>query len=87
MSLLTMSTPASGRITIANGTLGNARSLGERAYGAEIDAADLVIRINRAPMPAAASRSRTRSALPALLSSTSAACAVPTARAHQASPA
>lgn len=35
--------------------VGNARSLADRAEGAEIDAADLVIRINRAPMPAAAS--------------------------------
>lgn len=32
--------------------VGNARSLVERDEGAEIDAADLVIRINRAPMPA-----------------------------------
>ncbi len=32
--------------------VGNARSLAERDEGAEIDAADLVIRINRAPMPA-----------------------------------
>lgn len=32
--------------------IGNARSLAERDEGAEIDAADLVIRINRAPMPA-----------------------------------
>jgi len=35
--------------------VGNARSLADRAEGAAIDAADLVIRINRAPMPAAAS--------------------------------
>ncbi len=32
--------------------VGNARSLSERDEGAEIDRADLVIRINRAPMPA-----------------------------------
>lgn len=32
--------------------VGNARSLAERDEGAEIDRADLVIRINRAPMPA-----------------------------------
>lgn len=32
--------------------VGNARSLADRDEGAEIDAADLVIRINRAPMPA-----------------------------------
>lgn len=31
--------------------VGNARSLAERDEGAEIDRADLVIRINRAPMP------------------------------------
>ncbi|OYX44689.1 MAG: hypothetical protein B7Z02_03810 [Rhodobacterales bacterium 32-67-9] len=31
--------------------VGNARSLTDRAEGADIDAADLVIRINRAPMP------------------------------------
>ena len=31
--------------------VGNARSLTERAEGAEIDRADIVIRINRAPMP------------------------------------
>lgn len=35
--------------------VGNARSLSEREHGAAIDAADLVIRINRAPMPAALS--------------------------------
>jgi len=40
-----------GRVAL----VGNARSLAERAYGAEIDAADLVIRINRAPMPAVGS--------------------------------
>jgi hypothetical protein len=32
--------------------VGNARSLAERDEGAEIDRADIVIRINRAPMPA-----------------------------------
>lgn len=35
--------------------IGNARALADSAHGAEIDAADLVIRINRAPMPAPAS--------------------------------
>ncbi|MBI1220636.1 MAG: hypothetical protein GC186_19050 [Rhodobacteraceae bacterium] len=35
--------------------VGNARSLAQGAAGDEIDAHDLVIRINRAPMPAAAS--------------------------------
>ena len=40
-----------GRVAL----IGNARSLCDRAYGDEIDAADLVVRINRAPMPAVAS--------------------------------
>ena len=35
--------------------VGNARALAETDFGARIDAADLVIRINRAPMPAARS--------------------------------
>lgn len=35
--------------------VGNARSLADREGGAEIDAADLVIRVNRAPMPDVAS--------------------------------
>lgn len=35
--------------------IGNARALATRSDGAAIDAADLVIRINRAPMPAPAS--------------------------------
>lgn len=35
--------------------IGNARSLAEGTHGQEIDAADLVIRINRAPMPSAQS--------------------------------
>ena len=35
--------------------IGNARALAETDHGAEIDAADLVIRINRAPQPQAAS--------------------------------
>lgn len=35
--------------------IGNARALAETEHGAEIDEADLVIRINRAPMPAATS--------------------------------
>ncbi len=38
--------------------VGNARALAEGRAGAEIDAHDLVIRINRAPMPAAASHGR-----------------------------
>lgn len=43
------------RLTGRVALVGNARSLAERAYGPEIDAADLVIRINRAPMPSPAS--------------------------------
>lgn len=35
--------------------IGNARALAETEHGTEIDEADLVIRINRAPMPAATS--------------------------------
>lgn len=35
--------------------VGNARSLAEAGHGAAIDAADLVVRINRAPMPDARS--------------------------------
>ncbi|MCY1126555.1 glycosyltransferase family 29 protein [Frigidibacter sp. RF13] len=35
--------------------VGNARSLEAGTFGAEIDAADIVIRINRAPMPSAIS--------------------------------
>lgn len=38
--------------------IGNARSLAQARQGAAIDAADLVIRINRAPMPAADSHGR-----------------------------
>lgn len=35
--------------------IGNARSLAQTTHGTAIDAADLVVRINRAPMPAATS--------------------------------
>lgn len=35
--------------------VGNARALAEQGYGAEIDSADVVIRINGAPMPSARS--------------------------------
>lgn len=35
--------------------VGNARSLAEAAHGAEIDSHDVVVRINRAPMPSAES--------------------------------
>lgn len=38
--------------------VGNARALAESAHGAEIDGHDLVIRINRAPMPAPESHGR-----------------------------
>lgn len=38
--------------------VGNARALADGSAGAEIDAHDLVIRINRAPMPAVASHGR-----------------------------
>lgn len=40
-----------GRIAL----VGNAQSLGKAQFGAEIDAADLILRINRAPMPSVAS--------------------------------
>lgn len=43
------------RLTGRVALVGNARSLADRAYGPEIDRADLVIRINRAPMPSASS--------------------------------
>lgn len=51
--------------------VGNARSLADGAQGAAIDAADVVIRINRAPMPAAASHG-TRTDILALATSISA---------------
>lgn len=35
--------------------VGNARALADTRHGAQIDAADLVIRINRAPIPSAES--------------------------------
>lgn len=38
--------------------VGNARALADTSHGAAIDAADLVIRINRAPMPGARSHGR-----------------------------
>ncbi len=43
------------RLTGRVALVGNARSLAARDYGAEIDGADLVVRINRAPMPHAVS--------------------------------
>lgn len=51
--------------------VGNARSLAQTDHGAGIDAADLVIRINRAPMPAAQSHG-TRTDVLALATSISA---------------
>ena len=43
--------------------VGNARSLCDTTFGAEIDAANTVIRINRAPMPAATSHGTRTDAL------------------------
>jgi Glycosyltransferase family 29 (sialyltransferase) len=43
--------------------VGNARSLSETTFGTEIDAADTVIRINRAPMPSATSHGTRTDAL------------------------
>ena len=56
MSLATLSTPKAELLAELKGKrvalVGNARSLVERDEGADIDRADIVIRINRAPMPA-----------------------------------
>ncbi|MGB7319917.1 MAG: glycosyltransferase family 29 protein [Albidovulum sp.] len=53
--LLTLSVPQSDLVTALAGKsvalVGNARSLAGRDEGSAIDGADLVIRINRAPMP------------------------------------
>lgn len=58
-ALLGLSVPQSTLLDELRGRtvalVGNARALAETSHGAEIDAADLVIRINRAPMPAAES--------------------------------
>lgn len=58
-ALQAMSVPQSGLLAEVAGKtvalVGNARALAEGQAGAEIDAADLVIRINRAPMPSPAS--------------------------------
>ena len=51
------------RFTGTIALVGNARSLSETRYGAEIDAATQVIRINRAPMPAATSHGTRTDAL------------------------
>ncbi|GAB1478908.1 glycosyltransferase family 29 protein [Paracoccaceae bacterium] len=54
-----LSVPPSAALHLVEGQtvalVGNARSLAEGRHGAAIDAADVVIRINRAPMPSAAS--------------------------------
>lgn len=54
-ALQTLSVPQAELLDAMRGKsvalVGNARALGEKQQGAQIDAADLVIRINRAPMP------------------------------------
>jgi hypothetical protein len=54
-ALQTLSTPQSAVLNdLADkriALIGNARALADARHGADIDAADLVIRINRAPMP------------------------------------
>ena len=54
-ALQTLSSPQSAVLTdLADkriALIGNARALADARHGADIDAADLVIRINRAPMP------------------------------------
>ncbi|TJZ85103.1 glycosyltransferase family 29 protein [Paracoccus hibiscisoli] len=57
--LAALSVPQSALLADLSGQhvalIGNARALADQAHGAQIDAADRVIRINRAPMPDAAS--------------------------------
>lgn len=57
--LVRLSTPQASLLATLQGKsvalIGNARSLADRTEGAAIDGADLVIRINRAPMPSALS--------------------------------
>lgn len=57
--LVRLSTPQASLLAALQGKsvalIGNARSLAGRTEGAAIDGADLVIRINRAPMPSALS--------------------------------
>ena len=57
--LVRLSTPQASLLATLQGKsvalIGNARSLAGRTEGAAIDGADLVIRINRAPMPSALS--------------------------------
>ena len=73
-ALQTLSTPQSAVLNdLADkriALIGNARALADARHGADIDAADLVIRINRAPMPAAASHG-TRTDILALATSIS----------------
>ena len=61
-ALMRLSVPQADLLTTLAGKrlalVGNARALAETDHGADIDAADLVIRINRAPMPSAASHGR-----------------------------
>ena len=56
-ALRTLSVPQADLLTAAAGKqvalVGNARALSDQRHGAAIDAADLVMRINRAPMTAA----------------------------------
>lgn len=57
-SLSTLSLPMAEVLARLDGTIalvGNAKSLAASEFGPEIDAANLVIRINRAPMPSATS--------------------------------
>ncbi|MCG6111073.1 MAG: glycosyltransferase family 29 protein [Paracoccus sp.] len=57
--LAALSVPQSALLADLSGQhvalIGNARALADQTHGAQIDAADRVIRINRAPMPDAAS--------------------------------
>ncbi|HRM74869.1 MAG TPA: glycosyltransferase family 29 protein [Paracoccus sp. (in: a-proteobacteria)] len=58
-ALQTLSAPRSAILDDLAGKhvalIGNARALSDADHGADIDSADLIIRINRAPMPAATS--------------------------------
>lgn len=61
-ALTGLSAPRSGLLADLRGRsvalVGNARALAGQSHGPDIDAHDLVIRINRAPMPATASHGR-----------------------------
>jgi hypothetical protein len=64
--LAALSLPMTEVLARLGGTValvGNARSLSDTAFGAEIDAADSVIRINRAPMPSPTSHGTRTDAL------------------------